>query len=38
MKILYFHQHFSTPEGATGIRSFEMAKKIRKWIADGRPK
>jgi len=28
MKILYFHQHFSTPLGATGIRSFEMAKKL----------
>jgi len=28
MKILYFHQHFSTPQGATGIRSFEMAKKL----------
>jgi len=28
MKILYFHQHFSTPQGATGIRSYEMAKKL----------
>lgn len=28
MKILYFHQHFSTPAGATGIRSYEMAKKL----------
>ncbi|MCJ8319670.1 MAG: glycosyltransferase family 4 protein [Colwellia sp.] len=28
MKILYFHQHFSTPLGATGIRSYEMAKKL----------
>lgn len=27
MKILYFHQHFSTPQGSTGIRSYEMAKK-----------
>ncbi len=26
MHILYFHQHFSTPRGATGIRSYEMAK------------
>lgn len=26
MNILYFHQHFSTPSGATGIRSFEMAR------------
>lgn len=25
MKVLYFHQHFSTPKGATGIRSYEMA-------------
>jgi len=30
MKILYFHQHFSTPQGATGIRSYEMAKKLIK--------
>lgn len=28
MHILYFHQHFSTPEGATGTRSYEMAKKL----------
>lgn len=26
MHILYFHQHFSTPKGATGIRSYEMAR------------
>ena len=26
MHILYFHQHFSTPRGATGIRSYEMAR------------
>ncbi|OKY26751.1 glycosyltransferase family 4 protein [Thalassotalea sp. PP2-459] len=32
MKILYLHQHFSTPKGATGIRSFEMAKAL---IANG---
>lgn len=32
MKILYFHQHFSTPDGATGIRSYEMAKAL---IASG---
>ncbi len=25
MKILYFHQHFSTPSGSTAIRSYEMA-------------
>ncbi|MEZ7206965.1 glycosyltransferase family 4 protein [Pseudoalteromonas sp. DY56-GL79] len=30
MKILYFHQHFSTPQGATGIRSYEMARKLVK--------
>jgi glycosyltransferase involved in cell wall biosynthesis len=28
MKILYFHQHFSTPEGSTGIRSYVMAKNV----------
>ena len=28
MRILYFHQHFSTPQGATGIRSYEMAKRL----------
>lgn len=28
MKILYFHQHFSTPKGAAGIRSYAMAKKL----------
>lgn len=28
MKILYFHQYFSTPEGATGTRSYEMARKL----------
>lgn len=32
MKILYYHQHFSTPKGATGTRSYEMAKKL---IAQG---
>jgi glycosyltransferase involved in cell wall biosynthesis len=26
MKIIYFHQHFSTPQGAVGIRSYEMAR------------
>ncbi len=25
MKVLYFHQYFSTPEGRTGTRSYEMA-------------
>lgn len=28
MKILYFHQHFSTPRGAAGIRSYEMARRL----------
>lgn len=28
MQVLYFHQHFSTPAGATGTRSFEFAKRL----------
>lgn len=32
MRILYYHQHFSTPEGATGTRSYEMARRL---IAQG---
>lgn len=28
MKVLYFHQHFSTPKGSTGIRSYEMARQL----------
>jgi glycosyltransferase involved in cell wall biosynthesis len=28
MKVLYFHQHFSTPKGAAGIRSYEMARYL----------
>ena len=28
MKILYFHQHFSTPSGSTGTRSYEMARRL----------
>lgn len=28
MKFLYFHQHFSTPQGATGTRSYEMAQRL----------
>lgn len=28
MRILYFHQHFSTPRGAAGIRSYEMARAL----------
>ncbi len=27
-RILYFHQHFSTPRGTTGIRSYEMARRL----------
>lgn len=28
MRVLYFHQHFSTPKGAVGIRSYEMARRL----------
>src|SRR5690625_4178077 len=28
MRILYFHQHFSTPKGASGIRSYMMARRL----------
>ncbi|MGH8020010.1 MAG: glycosyltransferase family 4 protein [Opitutaceae bacterium] len=28
MKVLYFHQHFSTPDGATGTRSYEFARAL----------
>ncbi|MFV3410578.1 glycosyltransferase family 4 protein [Bdellovibrio bacteriovorus] len=28
MKVLYFHQHFSTPKGAVGIRSYEMSRAL----------
>ena len=28
MHVLYFHQHFSTPHGATGTRSYEMAQAL----------
>ncbi|KOR31357.1 glycosyltransferase [Achromatium sp. WMS2] len=28
MKILYFHQHFSTPDGASGTRSYAMAQAL----------
>lgn len=28
MKILYFHQHFSTPKGSVGSRSYEMARAL----------
>lgn len=29
MRILYFHQYFTTPEGAGGIRSYEFS---RRWV------
>jgi len=28
MRVLYFHQHFSTPRGAAGIRSYQMARRL----------
>lgn len=28
MKILYFHQHFSTRSGATGTRSYEFSRRL----------
>lgn len=28
MRVLYFHQHFSTPQGAVGIRSYEMSRRL----------
>lgn len=28
MNVLYFHQHFSTPKGSAGIRSYEMARRL----------
>lgn len=28
MHVLYFHQHFSTPDGAAGTRSYEMAQAL----------
>jgi glycosyltransferase involved in cell wall biosynthesis len=28
MKVLYLHQHFSTPKGSVGIRSYEMARRL----------
>jgi len=28
MHILYYHQHFSTPQGAAGTRSYEMARRF----------
>ncbi|MBN1972685.1 MAG: glycosyltransferase family 4 protein [Sedimentisphaerales bacterium] len=32
MHILYIHQHFATPQGSTGTRSYEFA---RRWIKSG---
>lgn len=29
MRILYFHQHFSTPHGSTGTRSYEFCQRLR---------
>lgn len=28
MKILYFHQHFTTPRGSSGTRSYELARHL----------
>ena len=28
MRVLYIHQHFSTPAGSSGIRSYEMARRL----------
>ena len=28
MKVLYFHQHFSSPDGSTGIRSYQMSRGL----------
>lgn len=28
MHVLYFHQHFGTPRGASGTRSYEMARRM----------
>lgn len=28
MKVLYFHQHFSTPKGSVGTRSYAMARHL----------
>ncbi|MGP9820431.1 glycosyltransferase family 4 protein [Salinarimonas sp. NSM] len=32
MHVLYYHQHFSTPDGSTGVRSYEFARRL---IAEG---
>ncbi len=28
MRVIYFHQHFSTPKGSTGTRSYEMSRAL----------
>lgn len=28
MKLLYIHQHFATPNGAAGVRSYQMARRM----------
>ena len=28
MNVLYFSQHFSTPQGSAGIRPYEMARRL----------
>lgn len=28
MRLLYIHQHFATPQGSAGIRSYQMAKRM----------
>ena len=28
MRVLYFHQHFTTPRGASGTRSYEFAREL----------
>lgn len=28
MKLLYIHQHFATPKGSAGIRSYQMARRM----------
>lgn len=28
MKVLYFHQHFATPRGSGGVRSYAMARRL----------
>src|SRR4051812_44555876 len=28
MKVLYFHQHFTTPDGSGGTRSYEFARAL----------